>query len=86
MIDLQTFARVLFGLDGFANTALYVPQILKTWKIPQGTSFEHLGILDTDQRGWRVLCAGRGPQSGTCLGARRESGRLRDHLHPGADP
>lgn len=37
--ELQHFAQALFGIDGLVNTALYVPQIIKTWKVPQGTSF-----------------------------------------------
>lgn len=44
MTDLQAFARVLFGLDGVVNTALYVPQIIKTWKVPQGASLTTWGF------------------------------------------
>lgn len=38
MTDLQRIAEALFGIDGLVNTALYIPQIVKTWKVPQGTS------------------------------------------------
>lgn len=41
---LQHFAQVLFGVDGLVNTALYVPQMIKTWKIPQGTSLGTWGF------------------------------------------
>ena len=41
---LQHFAQALFGIDGFVNTALYVPQMIKTWKIPQGTSLSTWGF------------------------------------------
>ncbi|OCX77880.1 hypothetical protein A6O24_06005 [Acidithiobacillus thiooxidans] len=38
MLSLHVAAQCLFGLDGVLNTLLYVPQILRTWKVPAGTS------------------------------------------------
>lgn len=38
MTGLQQIAQTLFGIDGVVNTALYIPQMFKTWKVPQGTS------------------------------------------------
>lgn len=37
-LSLHSAAQYLFGLDGILNTILYIPQIIKTWKIPEGTS------------------------------------------------
>ncbi|WP_156103866.1 hypothetical protein [Acidithiobacillus ferrivorans] len=42
--ELQHFAQALFGIDGLVNTALYVPQMVKTWKVPQGTSLSTWGF------------------------------------------
>ncbi|OFA16751.1 hypothetical protein A4U49_06105 [Acidithiobacillus ferrivorans] len=42
--ELQHIAKALFALDGFLNTALYVPQMVKTWKVPQGTSLSTWGF------------------------------------------
>ncbi len=42
--ELQHFAQILFGVDGLVNTALYIPQMIKTWKIPQGTSLSTWGF------------------------------------------
>lgn len=36
--SLHLISQYLFGLDGIFNALLYVPQIVKTWKIPGGTS------------------------------------------------
>ncbi len=44
MTELQRFAQILFGIDGLVNTALYVPQMFKTWKLPQGTSLSTWGF------------------------------------------
>jgi hypothetical protein len=44
MTELQHFAQVLFGIDGLVNTALYVPQMVKPWKVPQGTSLSTWGF------------------------------------------
>ncbi len=44
MTELQHIAQILFGVDGLVNTALYVPQMIKTWKVPQGTSLSTWGF------------------------------------------
>jgi uncharacterized protein with PQ loop repeat len=44
MTEIQYIAKALFALDGFVNTALYVPQMVKTWKVPQGTSLSTWGF------------------------------------------
>jgi hypothetical protein len=44
MTGLQHIAQALFGIDGLVNTALYVPQMIKTWKVPQGTSLSTWGF------------------------------------------
>ena len=41
---LQHIAQTLFGIDGLVNTALYIPQMFKTWKVPQGTSLGTWGF------------------------------------------
>ncbi len=43
-MDLRPIAQVLFGIDGILNTALYVPQMVRTWKVPQGTSLSTWGF------------------------------------------
>lgn len=43
-MTITEFARTLFALDGIVNTALYLPQIRKTWKIPEGTSLGTWGF------------------------------------------
>lgn len=42
--ELQRFAQILFGVDGLVNTALYIPQMIKTWKVPQGASLVTWGF------------------------------------------
>jgi hypothetical protein len=44
MMSLHHFSQAIFGLDGVINTLLYVPQMVKTWKIPQGTSLGTWGF------------------------------------------
>ncbi|MHB1641198.1 MAG: hypothetical protein ACYCS8_00880 [Acidithiobacillus sp.] len=44
MTELQRFAQILFGIDGLVNTALYIPQMFKTWKMPLGTSLSTWGF------------------------------------------
>ena len=42
--ELQLIVQTMFGVDGLVNTVLYIPQIVKTWKTPQGTSLSTWGF------------------------------------------
>jgi len=44
MSTLATISRILFATDGIINSALYLPQIVKTWKVPQGSSLTTWGL------------------------------------------
>ena len=57
---IQLFASVLFAGDGLLNTALYLPQIRKTWKIPQGSSLGTWGfwtLTSADGVFYALVCA-----------------------------
>lgn len=37
-MDLKLLSQAFFALDGIVNTSLYVPQVRKSWRVPQGTA------------------------------------------------
>ncbi len=38
MIGLDSLAHWMFAADGVINTSMYVPQVIKAWRIPKGSS------------------------------------------------
>jgi hypothetical protein len=37
-MDLKLVSQVFFAIDGVVNTSLYIPQVRKSWRVPQGTA------------------------------------------------
>ncbi len=44
MTPIDILAHWMFAADGVINTAMYVPQIIKAWRIPLGSSLLTWGL------------------------------------------
>ncbi len=38
IINIDTVSRLMFAIDGIINTSMYIPQIIKAWRTPSGSS------------------------------------------------